>query len=53
MINKLFFSIVTLLLLVASPLFADQRWEGTWATAPEFTGPGDMPKTSLSNRAAR
>lgn len=53
MINKLFFSIVTLLLLVTTPLFADQRWEGTWATAPEFTGPGDMPKTSLSNRAAR
>ena len=53
MINKLFFSIVTLLLLVTSPLFADQRWEGTWATAPEFTGPGDMPKASLSNRAAR
>lgn len=53
MINKLFFSIVTLLLLVTSPLFADQRWEGTWATAPEFTGPSDMPKTSLSNRAAR
>ncbi len=53
MINKLFFSIVTLLLLVTTPLFADQRWEGTWATAPEFTGPSDMPKTSLSNRAAR
>lgn len=53
MINKLFFCIVTLLLLVTSPLFADQRWEGTWATAPEFTGSGDMPKASLSNRAAR
>lgn len=53
MINKLFFSIVTLLLLVTTPLLADQRWEGTWATAPEFTGPGDMPKASLSNRAAR
>ena len=53
MINKLFFSIVTLLLLVTTPLLADQRWEGTWATAPEFTGPSDMPKTSLSNRAAR
>lgn len=53
MINKLFFCIVTLLLLVTSPLFADQRWEGTWATAPEFTGPGDMPKASLSNRVAR
>lgn len=53
MINKLFYLLLSLLLLVTSPLLADQRWEGTWATAPEFTGPGDMPKTSLSNRAAR
>ncbi|MDE5850726.1 MAG: SGNH/GDSL hydrolase family protein [Muribaculaceae bacterium] len=31
----------------------DKSWTGTWATAVEFTGPGDMPKTSLSNRALR
>jgi len=53
MINKLFYLLLSLLLLVTSPLLADQRWEGTLATAPEFTGPGDMPKTSLSNRSAR
>ncbi|MDE6291134.1 MAG: SGNH/GDSL hydrolase family protein, partial [Muribaculaceae bacterium] len=29
------------------------NWTGTWATAVEFTGPGDMPKSSLSNRALR
>lgn len=28
-------------------------WEATWATAIEFTGPGDMPAASLSNRAIR
>lgn len=28
-------------------------WEATWATAIEFTGPGDMPASSLSNRAIR
>lgn len=32
---------------------ADKSWAGTWATAVEFTGPGDMPKTSLSNRSLR
>ena len=32
---------------------AEKTWTGTWATAVEFTGPGDMPKTSLSNRALR
>ncbi|MCQ2258032.1 MAG: SGNH/GDSL hydrolase family protein [Bacteroidaceae bacterium] len=29
------------------------QWTGTWATAVEFTGPGDMPKSSLSNRSLR
>ncbi len=29
-------------------------WTGTWATAAEFTGPGDMPKTtSLANTSVR
>lgn len=28
-------------------------WTATWATAVEFTGPGDMPKASLSNRSLR
>ena len=31
----------------------DKSWTGTWATAVEFTGPGDMPKSSLSGRALR
>lgn len=31
----------------------DDNWVGSWATAVEFTGPGDMPKESLSGRALR
>lgn len=31
----------------------EKTWTGTWATAVEFTGPGDMPKISLSGRALR
>lgn len=31
----------------------DMQWTGTWATAVEYTGPSDMPKKSLSNRAVR
>ena len=30
-----------------------QDWQGTWATAVEWTGQGDMPKESLSNRSVR
>lgn len=32
---------------------AETAWTGTWATAVEWTGPNDMPKTSLSNRSLR
>lgn len=32
---------------------AEKNWTGTWATAVEFTGPGDMPKESLSGRSLR
>ncbi len=32
---------------------AQTVWKGTWATAVEWTGKGDMPKTSLSNRSCR
>ncbi len=32
---------------------AGKSWTGTWATAVEFTGPGDMPKASLSGRSLR
>lgn len=31
-----------------------QQWTGTWGTAAEFTGPGDMPqKTTLDNTSVR
>lgn len=33
--------------------FAQQTWKGTWATAVEWTGMGDMPKQSLDNRSCR
>lgn len=31
----------------------ESTWTGTWATAVEWTGSGDMPKESLSNRSLR
>ena len=33
--------------------FAQNVWKGSWATAVEWTGKGDMPKKSLSNRSCR
>ncbi len=30
-----------------------KQWTGTWATAVEKPGQGDMPKASLSNRSLR
>lgn len=32
---------------------AQQSWTGTWATAAEFTGEGDMPKASLAGKSLR
>ncbi len=32
---------------------SNNTWEATWATAIEFTGQGDMPASSLSNRSIR
>lgn len=32
---------------------SEKDWTGTWATAVEWTGPGDMPKESLSGRSLR
>lgn len=29
------------------------HWTGTWATAPEYTGPSDMPVSTLSNHSLR
>ena len=40
-------------LLSNAATFAQQVWKGTWATAVEWTGVGDMPKESLSNRSCR
>ncbi len=38
---------------VSAQLNDGESWTGTWATAAEFTGPGDMPASSLSNRSLR
>ena len=38
---------------VSAQLKDGESWTGTWATAAEFTGPGDMPASSLSNRSLR
>lgn len=42
-----------LLTVAANAQVADENWTGTWATAVEFTGPGDMPKASLAGRSLR
>jgi len=42
-----------LLAISSTTAFAQQVWKGTWATAVEYTGKGDMPKESLSNRSCR
>ena len=41
------------LILMALAIQAHAQWIGTWAAAAEFTGPGDMPASSLSNRSLR
>lgn len=47
------FSMTILLTSMAQFANAQQVWKGTWATAVEYTGQGDMPKESLSNRSCR
>lgn len=44
-----------LLIVLQTFLFvqAQQVWKGTWAAAAEYTGQGDMPKESLSDRSCR
>ncbi len=44
---------VAFCVLVGMAQEAGKSWIGTWATAVEFTGPGDMPKASLSGRSLR
>lgn len=38
--------LLALFFLLAASLPAQTRWVGTWATAPEYTGKGDMPRTT-------
>lgn len=49
------FPLALLLMAVTSTSRAQNSdvWKGTWATAVEWTGKGDMPKESLSNRSCR
>lgn len=52
--KKLFLSLLSLgCVLGTMAQDAGKLWTGTWATAVEFTGQGDMPKSSLSGRALR
>lgn len=41
------------LILMVFAIQVHAQWIGTWAAAAEFTGPGDMPASSLSNRSLR
>lgn len=52
---KRFFICVASLLSIFGAIAqdAEKSWIGTWATAVEYTGQGDMPKASLSGRALR
>ena len=47
------FSLALLLAAQHQMTFAQNVWKGSWATAVEWTGKGDMPKESLSNRSCR
>lgn len=52
--KKLFFPLISFACVFgAMAQDAAKSWTGTWATAVEFTGPGDMPKSSLSGRSLR
>ena len=41
------------LLMASTAVTAQNAYTGTWAAAAEWTGPGDMPKTSLANTTLR
>ena len=52
--KRFFFVLATLLLMMAGTAAHADDWVGTWATAPEFTGRGDMPQhTTLTNNSIR
>ncbi len=54
MLKKFIFGMaLTAMTISAQAQSTDEGWTATWATAVEFTGPGDMPKASLSNRSLR
>ena len=39
--------------MASTAVTAQNAYTGTWAAAAEWTGPGDMPKTSLANTTLR
>lgn len=49
--KKLFF--MAFIAVVAMTAKAQTSWTGTWAAAAEFTGPSDMPKTTLAGKTLR
>lgn len=51
--SKCILSLAFLLAASSLGVSAQNVWKGSWATAVEFTGKGDMPKESLSNRSCR
>ncbi len=53
--KQAFMRFSVLLIVLQTFLFvrAQQVWKGTWAAAAEYTGQGDMPKESLSDRSCR
>lgn len=51
--KKFVFALFTIFALAAQAQ-GNMQWTGTWATAPEFTGKGDMPQTTeLTNCSLR
>lgn len=45
--------LLAMTMLLTLPAMAADVWKGTWATAAEYPGKGDMPKESLSGRSCR
>lgn len=44
---------IIIVILMAVSMQVHAQWTGTWAAAAEFTGPGDMPASTLANRSLR
>lgn len=45
--------IVFLFTMICLKVSAQESWAGSWATAVEYTGESDMPRSTLSNRSIR